>query len=121
MIGYGGRFAGGLVQGEAQCKLGNALRSIRRARHILQYVTCRADEMIVRAGRFADGSKAAGVEFFAACRWCFHADATVRTRAFTVSMNCIKRVRPFSPLRYFSHEDSKGRIKDGRVQIDFQP
>ena len=35
------------------------------ARHILQYMTYRADEMMVRAGRFVDGLKAAGVEFFA--------------------------------------------------------
>ena len=33
------------------------------ARHILQYMTYRAREMMVRAGRFVDGLKAAGVEF----------------------------------------------------------
>ena len=65
MIGYGGRFPGGFVQGEAQCKFENALRSIPRARHLFKYMTYRADEMMVRAGRFADGLKAADVEFFA--------------------------------------------------------
>ena len=35
------------------------------ARHIFGYVTYRADEMMVRAGRFVDGLKAAGAEFFA--------------------------------------------------------
>lgn len=30
-----------------------------------KYVMYRADEMMVRAGRFVDGVKAAGVEFFA--------------------------------------------------------
>ena len=55
-------------------------------------MTCRVCEMIARAGRFVDGLKAAGVEFFAAVPVMSHADATVRTRAFTVSMNCIKRV-----------------------------
>ena len=35
------------------------------ARHILQYMTYRAREMMVRAGRFVDGLKAVGVEFFA--------------------------------------------------------
>ena len=35
------------------------------ARHIFGYVTYRVREMVVRAGRFVDGLKAAGVEFFA--------------------------------------------------------
>ena len=38
---------------------------ICRARHILRYVTYRAREMMVSVGRFIDGLKAAGVEFFA--------------------------------------------------------
>ena len=38
---------------------------ICRARHILRYVTYRAREMMVRAGRFVDGLKAAGTGFFA--------------------------------------------------------
>ena len=35
------------------------------ARHIFGYVTYRVSEMMVRAGRFVDGLKVAGVEFFA--------------------------------------------------------
>ena len=35
------------------------------ARHIFGYVTYRVREMVVRAGRFVDGLKAAGVESFA--------------------------------------------------------
>ena len=35
------------------------------ARHIFGYVTYRVREMVVRAGRYVDGLKAAGVEFFA--------------------------------------------------------
>ena len=31
----------------------------------MQYMTYRAREMMVRAGRFVDGLKAVGVEFFA--------------------------------------------------------
>ena len=36
------------------------------ARHIFGYVTYRVSEMMEGAGRFVDGVKAAGVEFFAA-------------------------------------------------------
>ena len=49
----------------------NEVRPVRpvltkeEARHILQYMTYRADEMMVRAGRFVDGLKAAGAGFFA--------------------------------------------------------
>ena len=35
------------------------------ARHIFGYVTYRVREMMEGAGRFVDGVKAAGVEFFA--------------------------------------------------------
>ena len=35
------------------------------ARHIFGYVTYRVSEMMEGAGRFVDGVKAAGVEFFA--------------------------------------------------------
>ena len=35
------------------------------ARHIFGYVTYRVREMMEGAGRFVDGLKAAGVEFFA--------------------------------------------------------
>ena len=35
------------------------------ARHIFGYVTYRVSEMMEGAGRFVDGLKAAGVEFFA--------------------------------------------------------
>ena len=44
---------------------GKVAKKVRPVLHILRYVTCRADEMMVRAGRFVDGLKAAGVEFFA--------------------------------------------------------
>ena len=37
------------------------------ARHIFGYVTYRVREMMEGAGRFVDGVKAAGVEFFAGC------------------------------------------------------
>ena len=36
------------------------------ARHIFGYVTYRVSEMMEGAGRFVDGVKAAGVEFFTA-------------------------------------------------------
>ncbi len=35
------------------------------ARHIFGYVTYRVREMVARDGRFVDGLKVAGVEFFA--------------------------------------------------------
>jgi hypothetical protein len=49
----------------------NEVRSVRpvltkeEARHIFEYVKYRACEMMVEGGRFVDGLKAAGVEFFA--------------------------------------------------------
>ena len=52
-------------------------------------MTYRADEMMVRAGRFVDGLKAAGVEFFAGVPvmfpcGCHYADKDI------CSNNCIK-------------------------------
>ena len=44
---------------------GKVAKKVRPVLHILRYVTYRACEMMVEAGRFVDGVKAAGVEFFA--------------------------------------------------------
>ena len=57
---------------------------------------------MIEAGKFVGGLKAAGVEFFAGVPMKFPCDAAVQTGAFvsmTVSMNCIKRGRPFRPHR----------------------
>ena len=61
----------------------NALRSIRRTRHIFEYVKYRACEMMVEGGRFVDGLKAAVAGFFAG-----------RQEVFTVSIYCVNGVCP---------------------------
>ena len=58
------------------------------ARHIFGYVTYRVREMMEGAGRFVDGLKAAGVEFFAGVSVMFPCGCH-RTDKGVCSANCI--------------------------------
>ena len=59
------------------------------ARHIFGYVTYRVREMVVRAGRFVDGLKAAGEEFFAGVPVMFSCGCHCAGKG-VCSNNCIK-------------------------------
>ncbi len=62
-------------------------------------MTYRADEMMVRAGRFVDGLKAAGVEFFAAV-----------PVELLYGYYCTDRGRPFCPTRCRRQGPSQGPV-----------
>ena len=61
------------------------------ARHIFGYVTYRVSEMMEGAGRFVDGVKAAGVEFFAGVPVMFPCRCPCTDKC-VCSNDCIKSV-----------------------------
>ena len=61
------------------------------ARHIFGYVTYRVREMMEGAGRFVDGVKAAGVEFFAGVQVMFPCGC-YSTNMGVCSPNCINEL-----------------------------